>query len=97
VTLVADPPSLVLFITEFFQPIGGLTVDLFHNGDVRHGGGGGGAVPMLLTRRKPDDVSRPDFFDGSLPSAGLGRSLRLRPEFGPRDGCAMRFGRQVRT
>jgi hypothetical protein len=28
--------ALVLFVGDLFHPVGGLAVELFHNGDVRH-------------------------------------------------------------
>lgn len=55
---------------HLFHPLGRLTVELFQNGDVRHGRGWRRAVPMLLTRRKPDHVARPNFFDRAAPSLG---------------------------
>ena len=38
----------VLFVTNLFHPVNGLAVELFLNGDVRHGCGRRGAVPVLL-------------------------------------------------
>ena len=64
----AGSSRFVLFVADLFQPVNRLAVELFLNGDVRHGRGGRGAVPMLLARRKPDDVTRPDFFDRTSPA-----------------------------
>ena len=60
--------TLLLFVGDFFQPIGRFTVELFNDGDVRHGGSGSRTVPMLFTGWKPDDVSWTNFFDGSFPA-----------------------------
>src|SRR5882762_1633370 len=38
-------------------------VELFLNGDVRHGRCPAGAMPMLLSRRDPDYVARPNLLD----------------------------------
>jgi hypothetical protein len=51
-----------LFVADLFHPVNRFAVELFLNGDVRHGRGWRGAVPMLLARREPDYVSRSDFF-----------------------------------
>lgn len=48
-----------------FEPVDGLAIKLFLDGNVRHGGAGCGAVPMLFTGSKPDDVARSDLFDGA--------------------------------
>jgi len=58
--LMASPP--VLLFTHLFHPVNGFAIKLFLNRDVRHGRGGRGAMPMLFARRKPDHVTRPDFF-----------------------------------
>jgi hypothetical protein len=52
-----------LFIADLFQPVNDLAVEIFLNGDVRHGGGGRCAVPMFFTRRKPDDIAGMNFFN----------------------------------
>src|SRR5271157_5581495 len=57
----------VLVFADLFHPVHGLTVELFLNGDVRHGCGCRGPMPMLLTWREPDHVTRPDFFDRTAP------------------------------
>src|ERR1035441_206587 len=60
--------SLVLFVADLFHPVNGSAVELFLNGDVRHGRGCRGTVPMLFARRKPDHVARPDFFNRAAPT-----------------------------
>jgi hypothetical protein len=59
--------SSILFVAHFFHPVHGLAIDLFLDGDVRHGGCKGGAVPMLFARWEPDDVAGTDFFNRSAP------------------------------
>src|SRR6476660_7905834 len=51
----AAPRLFVWLVADVFQPIHGLAIERFLNGDVRHRGGGPGAMPMLLVRRKLDD------------------------------------------
>src|ERR1700688_1745828 len=58
----------VLFVANLFHPVDGLTVELFLNGDVRHGRGRRSAMPMLLARREPDHVTRPDLIDRASPA-----------------------------
>src|SRR5438128_4215451 len=58
----------VLRVADLLHPVGALAVELFHNGDVRHGRGRRGAVPVLLIRRDPDHVTRPDFLDRATPA-----------------------------
>src|SRR5207247_5099411 len=60
--------SLILFVANLFHPVGGLPVELFLNGDVRHGRRCSGAVPMLLTRWEPDHVPRPNLLDQPSPA-----------------------------
>ena len=62
------PSSLILLIAGFFQPVHGFAIQLFLNGDMRHGRGGRCAVPMLLARREPDDAAGPDFFNRPAPA-----------------------------
>src|SRR6184192_2485685 len=58
----------VLLVADLFHPFHGLAIELFLNGDVRHGGGCRGAVPMLLTRRNPDHVTGPNLLDRASPT-----------------------------
>jgi hypothetical protein len=60
--------SPVLLITDLFHPVRALAVQLFHNGDVRHGCGRRSAVPMLLTGREPDHIAWPDFLNRAAPT-----------------------------
>src|ERR1700752_2552092 len=66
---ISPRSGLVLFVADLFHPVGGLAVETFLDGDVRHGRGRRGTVPMFLARREPDDVPRPDFFN--LPAPAL--------------------------
>ena len=76
-------PSLgqVLFVAHLFHPFNDFAVELFLNGDVRHGSGRRRAMPVLLARREPDHVSRPDFLDRAAlalrPSAARRHDQRL--------------------
>src|SRR5208337_2412517 len=65
---VAWRSTPVLFVADLLHPVDGLAVERLLNGDVGHCGGRGGAVPVLLARRNPDDVARPDLFDGTAPA-----------------------------
>src|SRR5439155_14464178 len=60
--------SLVLFVRHFLHPIDDLAVQLFLDGDMRHGCGGRGAVPMLLARRARDYVARSNYPDRATPA-----------------------------
>src|SRR5438874_12717891 len=60
--------GLVLFVADLFHPVGGLAIETFLNGDVRHGCGRRGAVPMFLTRLEPDHVTRPNVLDRTSPA-----------------------------
>ena len=53
----------VLPVTDLFHPIDNLAVELFLNGDVRHGRRRRGAVPVLFAGREPDHITRPDLLD----------------------------------
>ena len=57
--------SLVLLVTDLFHPVDNLAVELFLNGDVRHGRGWRGPMPVLLAGREPDHITGPDLFDRS--------------------------------
>ena len=58
----------VLLVADLLHPVDHLAVQLFLNGDVRHGGGRRGAVPVLLAGREPDHVTGPDLLDGAAPA-----------------------------
>ena len=51
-----------------FQPVGGLAIELFLNGNVCHGCSWGGSVPVLFTGREPDHVTRTDLLDRTAPN-----------------------------
>ena len=100
--------SAVLFVTDLFHPIDNFPVELFLNGDVRHGRSWRGAVPMFLTRREPDHVTGPNFLDRASPSLYEAAARRhdqyrtervrvpCRPGAGlERDTCAKRACRIV--
>src|SRR5881396_2161809 len=69
--------SPILFVANLFHPLYDFSIERFLNGDVRHRGRRRSAVPMLLVRRKPDNITRSDFFDRSAPT--------LRPSKPERD------------
>jgi hypothetical protein len=50
-------------VADLFHPVNCFAIELFLNGDVRHGRGRRGTVPMLFTRRELDHVTRPDLLD----------------------------------
>jgi hypothetical protein len=56
---------LILFVADLFHPVDNLTVELFLNGDVRHGRSWCGSVPVFLAEREPDHITRPDLLDRS--------------------------------
>jgi len=56
---------LVLFVTDLFHPVDHLAIELFLNGNVRHGSGWRGTVPMFFPGREPDDIARMDLLDGT--------------------------------
>src|SRR5437773_6857064 len=60
--------ALLLFVADLFHPVGGLSVKLFLNGDVRHGRAWAGAVPMLFSRQDRDHIARPNLLDRASPS-----------------------------
>jgi len=60
--------ALVLIFTDVFHPVDNLTIELFLDGNVRHGRCWRGTVPMFLIWRKPDDVTRSNFFDRAAPA-----------------------------
>ena len=62
--------GLVFFVADLFQPINGLAIELFLDGDVGYGSGRGGAVPMFLTWRDPEHIAGVDLLDGTSPTLG---------------------------
>jgi hypothetical protein len=58
----------VLVVADLSDPLDELAVELFLDGNVRHGRGCRSAVPMLLTWREPDHVARSDFLDRASPA-----------------------------
>src|SRR6516162_1781909 len=58
---------VVLLVRDLFLPVNNFPIERFLNGDVRHCDRRTGAMPMLLSGFEPDDISRPDFFDGTAP------------------------------
>ena len=73
----------VLFVAHVLQPIDDLAVELFLDGDMRHGRGRRGTVPMLLARREPNHVAGMDFLDRAalpLDPAATGRDDQGLPK-----------------
>ena len=81
-----------MFVADLFHPVDDLPVELFLNGDVRHGRGRRGPMPVLLAGREPDHVTRPDLLDRAAPAlnpAAASRddeslTERMRVPCGPR-------------
>ena len=67
---VLSPSVLISLVDDMFQPVGGLAIKLFLNGDVGHGCSWGGSVPMLFAWWEPDHVARVDLFNGPTPKLG---------------------------
>src|SRR5437867_10587243 len=73
---MSSPP--ILLVADLFHPVDGLAVELFLNGDVRHGRGRRGPVPVLLAGREPDHVPGSDLLDG--PACALGPAAAGRDD-----------------
>jgi hypothetical protein len=58
----------ILLVTDMLHPIHDLAVETFLNGNMRHRGSGRRAVPMFLAGRKPNHITRPDFFNRTAPT-----------------------------
>lgn len=58
----------ILLVADLFHPIDNSAVQPFLNCDVRHRLSRRRAMPVLFARRKPDDIARPDFLDGTAPA-----------------------------
>jgi hypothetical protein len=78
--------GVLLFVGHFLHPVGALAVEPFDKGDVGHRRGGCGTVPVLLPRRKPDDVTRMDFFDRAYPALHPAASGRHDQDLAQRVG-----------
>ena len=89
-------PGLVLFVADLFQPVHHFAVEVFLYGDMRHGGRWRSAVPMLLTRREPDYVAGPNFFNRTTEALRQTETRRDNQRL-PEGVCARRFARRART
>src|SRR2546422_3322558 len=58
----------VLFVADFFHPVGGLAVEPFLNGDVRHRRGCLRSMPMLFTGLDRDHITWSNFLDRTSPA-----------------------------
>jgi hypothetical protein len=78
--------AAVLFVADLFHPVDDLAVELFLNGNMRHGRGRRGTMPMLLAWREPDHIAGMDLLNGT--------ALALHPPATGRDnqGLAERMG-----
>ena len=57
-----------MFVADLFHPVDNFTVELFLNGDVRHGDGRRSSMPVLLAGREPNHVTGMDFLDRASPA-----------------------------
>src|ERR1700754_2683801 len=65
-TFLSSQNSLpVLLVRDLLHPVDILAVQGFRDRYVRHRRRGRRAVPVLFARRKPNNIARADFFDGS--------------------------------
>src|SRR5712692_8193543 len=53
----------ILLVADLFHPVDNFPVELFLNGDVRHGRGRRSPMPVLLAGREPDHITGPDLLD----------------------------------
>src|SRR3974377_670020 len=62
-----NSPSVfaVLFVADFLHPVNHFAVEIFRDGEVRHGRGWRRAMPMFFARRKPNHIARTNFFNRS--------------------------------
>ena len=60
----------ILPVADLFHPVDNLAIELFLNGNVRHGGGRRGPMPVLLTRSEPDHVTGANLLDRPSPALG---------------------------
>ena len=66
--LVHHSAGLIFFVADLFHPLDTLAVEMFDNGNVRHGRRARRAVPMLLIRWAADHVAWSDFHDRAAPT-----------------------------
>src|SRR5436190_7937830 len=72
------PRVVVLLLGNPLHPVNDLAVELFLDGDVRHGRGWRGAMPMLLAGRARDHVARST--DPDRPTPALHQSTARRDD-----------------
>ena len=58
--------ALILVVTDLFHPFDSLAIELFLNGEVRHGCRRRGPEPMFLPRREPDYIPRMNVLDRAI-------------------------------
>jgi len=91
----------ILLVGDRLQPVHGLAVELFLNGDVRHRRGRRGTVPVLLAGRYPDYVAWTDFLNWSAlalnASAAGGDDKRLAQRMGVPGRARTRLEGDVRA
>ena len=84
-----------MVVADMFQPVDDFAVEPFLNGDVGYGGGRCRAMPVFFAGRKPDDVARPNFLDGSAqalsPTTAGGNDESLTERMGMPSGTGARF------
>ncbi len=61
--------AVVLFVSDFFHPLGAFAVFDAGNGNMGHGRSGRRAVPVFDARRTLEHISGPEFFDCAVSSA----------------------------
>lgn len=66
----------VLLVTDLFHPVDNFTVELFLNGDVRHGRSRRGTVPVLLAGWEPDHITGPYLLGKSAFALGPAAACR---------------------
>ena len=88
-------------VADLFHPVNRLAVELFLNGDVRHGRGWRGTVPMLLARRELDHVTRTDLLNRPAPmlreAAARRHDQRLAQRMSMPCGTRTRLKRDTRA
>jgi hypothetical protein len=93
--------SPILFISNVLHPFDNFAVQRLLNSDMSHRGRRRGAVPVLFTRRKPNDITWPDFLDRAAPTlnpANAGRDdQRLTERMCMPGGAGTRLERDARA